>query len=190
MVSCCKTLTLLKFWVFSDFEGMENSLKLLYSYSSFVFSFAFSPHSWGRTTRSGVGISSPTSGADVNGTSPATFLEWLCAILRYVHHDRVQSTVQPQHTPLVGSSSGCSPSLDRAVCADDQHVHRKDLCLPVVRNKPWSDPSQADYLNFRFWFILVGVLSVISLLYWVVALVGGNFQRGFVMKYVSHCKPA
>ncbi|PIO72374.1 hypothetical protein TELCIR_05704, partial [Teladorsagia circumcincta] len=37
---------------------------------------------------------------------------------------------------------------------------------------------------FRFWFILVGILSVISLIYWVVALVGTNFQRGFVTKYL------
>lgn len=50
--------------------------------------------------------------------------------------------------------------------------------------------TEKIYVFLWFWFILVGVLSVISLLYWVVALVGGNFQRGFVMKYVSHCKPA
>ncbi|KAK6056006.1 innexin-3 family protein, partial [Cooperia oncophora] len=44
--------------------------------------------------------------------------------------------------------------------------------------------TEKIYVFLWFWFILVGTLSVISLIYWVVALVGTNFQRGFVTKYL------
>ncbi|ETN68302.1 putative innexin-3 [Necator americanus] len=44
--------------------------------------------------------------------------------------------------------------------------------------------TEKIYVFLWFWFILVGVLSVISLIYWLIALVGTNFQRGFVTKYL------
>lgn len=37
---------------------------------------------------------------------------------------------------------------------------------------------------FRFWFILVGALSVFSLIYWLLCTLLFNQQRGYVLKYL------
>uniref|UniRef100_A0A915D005 Innexin n=1 Tax=Ditylenchus dipsaci TaxID=166011 RepID=A0A915D005_9BILA len=58
------------------------------------------------------------------------------------------------------------PSLDCSMCSYDKHVQREDFHFLL------------------FWFILVGVLSLMSFFYWFFAALVPGQQRGYVEKYL------
>lgn len=77
---------------------------------------------------------------------------------------------------------GEHPQVDCPVCFDDKHVQWKDLHLLLASNYPVHKMSLQ--LTFRFWFIFVGTLSVLSLLYWLFAIVLYGQRKAYVSKYL------